>query len=207
MSSRKANAIAGEFHKRVQRLDRTRHRIEQAYSRGLLHLVDVEASYSGLFLQVVLAYESAMEDFVLGLLVRPGGVASQDPNVRGSVSVRSYSHAHDLASGPGGRYPSWIGKKDLLDISKLLLKKGAPFDALPPTQWHFVEQSRYIRNAVAHPSENALNQFRRHVIQSTPLPKREQTVSGYLRGRGTPAQTRWELFVAGLDMFVSAVAK
>ncbi len=207
MSSKRASAIAAQFHNRVQRLDRTRHRIEHAYSLGLLHLVDVEASYAGLFLQVVLAYETAMEDFVLGLLVRPGGVASQDPNVRGRISVRSYSHAHDLASGPGGRFPSWIGKRDLLDISKLLLNKGAPFGTMTTTQWHFVEQSRYIRNAVAHPSENALNQFRKHVIQSTPLPRREQTVAGYLRGRATPSQTRWELFVAGLGVFVSAIAQ
>lgn len=208
MSSRKAKEVAEQFHAKVTRLNRTRERIEHAHRQGLLRVTDVETSYSGLFLQVVLAYETAMEDFVLGLLVKPGGIVSEDSSVRGSVNVRSYAHAHELASGPGGRFPSWIGNKDLLAIAKLLLNKGAPFVSVSSAQWHFVEQCRYIRNAVAHPSEHALSQFRRHVIQSTPLPQREQSVAGYLRGRGTSAaQTRWELFVAGLGVFVSAVAK
>jgi len=207
MSSKRADAIAAAFRSKVARLDRTRQRIEVAYRRGILRLSDVEASYSGLFLQVVLAYEAAMEELVLGLLVKPGGVASRHQHVRGSVSVRSYEHAIKLASGPGGRFPSWIGKNDLTDITNLLLHKGAPFSLVPQALWRWVEQSRYIRNAVAHPSDHALLQFRRHVIQSTPLPQREQTVAGYLRGSASAQQTRWELFVAGLALFVSTVAE
>jgi hypothetical protein len=169
----------------------------------------VEASYTGLFLQAVVAYESTIEAFVLGLMVRPGGVASSSNAIRARVNVRSYAHALELASGPGRKYPSWIGERDLTDAAVLVLKDGRPFvrDANdPPLSWHYVKQCGYIRNAIANPSEHAFRQFERHVLQSTPLLGRERTVAGFLRGRGTgSSQTRWEMFVAGLNQFVSNV--
>lgn len=209
MSSRNASQLAGDFQGKVTRLDTTRRRIEGAHSAGVLHQVDVEASYTGLFLQAVVAYEATIEDFVLGLMVRPGGVSSSDRTVRARVSVRSYAHALELASGPGRKYPSWIGQKDLTEAAKLVLHRGKPFvreATYPPLSWHYVTQCGYIRNAIAHPSQHALRQFQKHVLQATPLPRRERTIAGFLRGRGsgTP-QTRWELYVAGLNQFVHNV--
>ena len=206
MSSRKASDVAFEFQRRVARLDSTRQRIELAYGAGHLHVVDVEASYAGLFLQAVVAYETAIEDFVLGLLVRPGGVKSKDNQVRARVNVRSFKHALELAAGPGSRYPSWIGE-DVKTIADALLNKGLPFKRTAPLlDWNYVKKARYIRNAIAHPSEYAQEKFERHVVQGVPLPRRERTVAGYLRGRATgAAQTRWELFVAGLNLFIRDV--
>lgn len=201
MSSRKASSIAGDFQRKVLNLDATRNRIEEAYLRRLLHLKDVESSYAGLFLQLVVAYETAIEDFVLGLLVRPGGVKSSK-GYRARVTVRSYGHAQKLAGGPSSNYPSWIGQEDVKNIADLLLHNGGSFRrADPPVDWHFVQQARYIRNAIAHPSQHALTKFQKHVLQATPLPPRERTVSGYLRGRVGP-QTRWEIFAAGLVVFI-----
>lgn len=207
MSSRKASGVAAEFQRRVARLNSTRERIELAHRAGVLHVADVEASYAGLFLQAVVAYETAIEDFVLGLLVRPGGVKSKDAKVRARVTVRSFAHALELASGPGSRYPSWIGDQDLKSIAEMLLNRGLPFKRTAPVlDWNYVKKSRYIRNAIAHPSEHAQKKFEKHVVQGVPLPRRERTVAGYLRGRSTgAAQTRWELFVAGLNLFVRDV--
>lgn len=209
MSSRAANRIALDFHSKLMRLDSTRQRIEQACHAGSLHQVDVEASYTGLFLQAVVAYESTIEAFVLGLMVRPGGIASSNRAVRARVSVRSYAHALELACGPGRKYPSWIGEKDLTDTATLVLQRGKPFvrEAQEPSlSWHYIKQCGYIRNAIAHPSGHAIRQFEKHVLQSTPLPRRERTVAGFLRGRGTGStQTRWEVYVAGLNQFVSNV--
>lgn len=202
MSSRKASAIASSFQVKALRLNETRRRIEGSYAAGKLRLADVESTYAGLFLQLVVSYETAVEDFVLGLLVRPGGVTSGRADVRGRIKVRSYAHALQIASGPGGRYASWIGKTDLLAVSALLLTDALPF-ANSALDWNFVEQSRVIRNAIAHPSEHALATFRKRVVQQRPLPHRETLVPGYLRGRASAGgQTRWELLAAGLGLFV-----
>jgi hypothetical protein len=177
MKSKKATSIAIAFQKSAARLDATRVRVEQAHAAGKLRVKDVEATYTGLFLQIVLAYETALEAFVLGLLVRPGGIESAHARVRGRLKVRSYSHALQLASGPKSRYPSWIGKEDVKAIAELLLHKSAPFDATAPTplNWHYVEQIRFIRNAIAHPSDHAQHQFEKNVIQATPLPRGERS--------------------------------
>ena len=205
MSSRKASELASEFRKRLERLDETRNRIELAHAAKHLRIVDVEAAYAGLFLQVIVAYESTLEAFVLGLLVRPGGLVSADPNVRGSVRVRTFAHALKLTAGPNARYASWISKDDIQGIAALVLNRGLPFHT-QGIDWHYVHQCRYIRNAIAHPSNHAHEQFRTKVLGNTPLPWRERTVAGYLRGRGTgTAQTRWEVFAAGLQGFVQGM--
>lgn len=210
MSSRRAGDIASAFSRHVTRLNGTRVRIEAAHRHGLLHVADVEASYGGLFLQALVAYEATVEDFFLGLLVRPGGVASIDPKVRARVTVKSYEHALELAAGLKSKFPSWIGQQDLKDAAKLFLKKGAPFHTAPGApalNWHYVEKSRFIRNAIAHPSQHAQEQFRKQLIGTLSLPPRERRVTGFLRGASSGGQTRWEVFVAGLEMFVQQVVR
>jgi hypothetical protein len=207
MPSRKADEIAKVFARKVASLDLTRSRIETAYSKRVLRLKDVESSYNGLFLQAVLAYESAMEDLVLGLIVKPDGVRSLHANVRPRIEVRSYAHALELASGAGRAYADWIGKDQLIAKANMFLRGGEPFSSLLSIDWNYVNRARYMRNAIAHPSQAALDAFRGKVIGSTPLPARERTVQGYLRGfSGVTGQTRWELHVAGLRAFVTLVA-
>ncbi len=205
MSSRRANEIAQEFQRRLLALNETRKRIEKAYRSRQLRVVDVEASYSSLFLQVVMNYEAAMEQFCLGLVVKPGGVESSQAGVAARVTVRSYAHAMELATGPRGKFPSWLGKNDLVDVAKLLLRNGAPFTATESASWAIVQQCVYIRNAIAHPSDHAYAQFKRHVIQSTPLPPRERKVPAFLRSQLTAAgETRWENYAASLSGFVAS---
>lgn len=203
MPSRQANQIATAFRNKAIRLDNTRARVEEAFARGHLRVSDVEVTYAGLFLQLVVGYETAVEEFVLGLMVRPGGVASAAANVRGRLQVRNYAHARQVAAGPGGHYASWIGKTDVLSVADLVLLNGEPFRS---ADWQFVEQCKYVRNAIAHPSDHAFQKFQRHVVQMRPLPTRERTVHGYLRGRlsSSSSQTRWENLAAGLSAFVTS---
>lgn len=203
MPSKSASDVAARFARRIRSLDKTRNRIEDAYLNHQLRLCDAESTYAGLFLQAVLAYEAAMEQLILGLIVRPGGFVSV--GVRPRVQVRSYAHALELASGPGRPYAEWIGKDALLAKANAFLLNGKPFSTLSDAEWSYVNKSRYIRNSIAHPSKAAQEVFRRKVIGSTPLPARERTVYGYLRGV-SGGQTRWQLHVAGLSIFVSRVA-
>lgn len=206
MASRRADRIARSFFSKVKRLDNTRRRIEAAFRNEAIRLSDVESTYTGLYLQAVLAYEAAIEALVLGLLVRPGGIRSMDPHVRARVTVRSYAHALELASGPGREFADWMSKHALLARATMLLHDGAPFTRLGEHDWAYVHRAKYIRNAIAHPSRHALAMFTRKVIGATPLPAKERTVAGYLRGSAGTAQTRWELNVAGLSVFVGQVA-
>lgn len=205
MPSKNASEIAARFTRRVKSLDKTRLRIELAYQKHGLRLCDAESSYAGLFLQAVLAYEAAMEELVLGLIVRPGGVISANAGVKPRVQVRSYSHALELASGPGKPYADWIGKDALLSKANIFLFNGKPFTSLTDNDWSYVTKSKHIRNTIAHPSKSAQENFKKRVIGTTPLPSRERTVYGYLRGV-SGGLTRWELYVAGLSVFVTRVA-
>jgi hypothetical protein len=207
MPSRKASEIAVRFTKKVTELDKTRARIELAYNKHHLLLRDVESSYAGLFLQAVLAYETAMEDLIIGLIVHPGGLASSTAGIGPRLKVRSYLHALELAAGPGKDFADWIGKDSLLAKANIFLRQGKPFTSLGSNDWIYVTKTRYIRNAIAHPSKAAIEKFTTKVVGSTPLPARERSVYGYLRGMsGAAGQSRWELYVAGLDIFVSSVA-
>jgi hypothetical protein len=207
--SSKAANLAMAFGRAIGRLNRTRVRADDAWSRGVLRGQDIEVFYCGLFLQLVVAYEACIEEFVLGLIVRPGGVQSSVAGVSGRLSVRSYVHALSLASGPNKDFADWLSKDHLMKRSALLLRLGRPFSGVANQQWDLVEKARFIRNAIAHPSDSAKEKFERLVIGSTPLPSVERSVGGYLRGSlaGPPRQTRWELYAAELNLFVLAHVK
>lgn len=209
MPSSSALRLASKFSRAVGRLDNTRIRADQARVRGLLRIRDIEVFYSGLFLQLVVAYEACIEEFVLGLVVRPGGVESSVAGVSGKLSVRSYAHALSLASGPNRDFADWLSKNQLLKRAELLLRAGKPFSITVSSQWDLVEKARLIRNAIAHPSDSAKRKFERNVIGSTPLPTAERTVGGYLRGQisSAPSQTRWELYAAALNVFIASNVK
>lgn len=205
MASSKAAGLAIRFSRTVIRLNRTRTRADRAHTRGLLLDRDMDVFYCGLFLQLIVAYEACIEAFVLGLVVRPGGVASVAGGVAGRLSVRSYAHALAVASGPSKDFADWLSKDQLQKRADLLLRGGLPFRAAG-VQWDLVEKARLIRNAIAHPSDAAREKFERRVIGGTPLPSAERSVGGYLRGShtGPPHQARWELYAAALNMFVSS---
>lgn len=206
MPSSDAVSLALRYQRHVARLDATRRRSEAAFAAGRLRSGDLDIVYSGLFLQLIVAYEAAIERFVLGLTVRPGGVASSVKGVGGRLYVKSYEHALSVAAGGGRReYADWMGRQRLEDNAALLLKGGLPFSSVPTASWEPIEKARHIRNAIAHPSKSAREKFESQVIGNTPLPKRERKPPGYLRGviAGPPTQTRWEVFAANIALFVS----
>lgn len=205
----KASKLARQFIDRVAEFDATRGRLESALLAGELTLGDVESAYAGLFLQVVVAYEATIEDFMLGIIVRPGGVSSARQDVKARLWAADVEHARELVAGYGREYIDWLGSENLEKIAKLFLVDGIPIKPAlgdPPISWNYVKQSVYIRNAIAHPSQSAQKKFERHVINNTPVPARERKVAAYLRGRtGASGTTRWEFYALALRQIVVTV--
>ena len=100
----------------------------------------------------------------------------------------------------GKNYLDWLPYENTLDRAKVFFTDGIPFTLLNDQNRSNLSRCVYIRNAIAHRSEYAVNQFIKHIIGDSKLPPRERTPVGYLRGnfRSAPSQTRYESIVQEL---------
>src|SRR5688572_23539241 len=95
--------LAGDLGRTFQSLNRTRLRLEQLSSKGLLTRRDCAKIYEALFINAHTALETFLEDAFLLFLVGPAR-SRVVPRVR----MVSHAVARELVMGPGRSYADWI---------------------------------------------------------------------------------------------------
>src|SRR5262249_37025998 len=107
----------------------------------------------------------------------------------------------------GAKYLDWLPFHHTEKRVELYIAKrgqsgncGRPFVELTDGDKSQLKTIVTIRNAIAHSSPHAANEFARTVIGSQPLLPREKTPAGYLRSQvaGSPIQTRFEAYIGTL---------
>jgi hypothetical protein len=123
--------------------------------------------------------------------------------------VRSHGVARDMVLAPGQRYVDWLPYEKTLHQAKRLFQGARPFSLVSDSQTQVLDRAVKIRNAIAHKSRHSLSTFEKRVIGSTPVPPREATPAGYLRGllMAAPPRTRFEDYTSSLASIARLLAK
>ena len=204
-----SSQLADDLARRFKALNRTRIKIANFETTGLITKRDLERVYEGLFLSAHVAFEGFIEQLFIGLLVSGQGVESSRTDIVPRVTVRTHQIAREMVFGPNRQYIDWFPYKRTMDIAKIYFRGGRPFTELAEAQKDYLTKSHTIRNAIAHQSRYSLKQFEKQVVASTPLPSREKTPAGYLRGhfRITPVQTRYENFIIQMLLIAKQLSR
>lgn len=188
--------LASEFIQDIGALETTRHKMQSLLSNGHINETDIVQFYNGLYLNLFVEFERLLDELFFGLL--SGDISTSLPVVRIVPPISS-----DLARSIlliGKNYLDWLPYENTLERAKVFFQDGMPFTLLNDQNRSNLSRYVYIRNAIAHRSEEAVSKFIKHIIGDSKLPPRERTPVGFLRGnfRSAPSQTRYELVVQEL---------
>ena len=204
---RALNILSNDFNSYLKSLDRTRRKVEVLFNQRDLSRKETEQIYGSLFLNVVIYFESFIENMFLGLLV--GKFKYKASRITPRVKFKSDSVARDVVLG-GKRYMNWLPYREETEKrAKIFFRNGVPFTSLADTEREELKKIHCIRNALAHKSRYSLQQFEKEVIDSFLLTKREKSPGGFLRSqfRTSPNQTRYENLIDQIEIIVWNLCK
>lgn len=184
----------------LRHADSTRTRAEQLFSQGMLLERDLHAVYEGLFLRSVVGFENLLEQVFYTVLTSKVPINGWQSRIKGAPVSLKRCLLEDRD------YLDWLPIKRTIDRANIYLRSGRPFSLIDDGEKSQLAQVVAIRNAIAHPSESALEKFRRHVIGNTPLPPRERKPATFLRGIARPNTRRYEIYVQCLGKVANRFA-
>lgn len=180
-----------QFEQQLLSIESTRDKMESLFNTRHINKSDIEHVYAGLFMELFTDFESLLEELFFGLL-------------RGTLFTRTYSVIKKANISPtseiknivfnGKSYVNWLPYKEYtLPRAKLYIDAGEPFSKLTNSDILKISNYHFIRNAIAHKSENSLDKFN-SIISTLPLLPSEKTPTGYLRSKpGVVGQTQFEI--------------
>jgi hypothetical protein len=146
---------------------------------------DLARVYAGAYLDYVTFLERSIERLFLGLIMH----RFECRGTRALVMVKSEVVARRLVRGERA-YVDWFPYELTVKRALAFLSSGVPFaetsKADKKTLWH----ATLLRNALAHQSTHALQQFRRELVDGRNFPPSHRTPSQYLRGQHSATQTK-----------------
>jgi hypothetical protein len=192
--SKASRQLLARLDTRVRTLDTSRRRVDDLATQGTLSGRVAEQMYESLFLNAVTSFETFIEELFLSLLLssRRSGMAVP------RISVKSYKVARELVIGPGRKYADWLPFDETIKRAHVFFRGGRPFAEIPSADRDVLANALLIRNVIAHRSKHSEQRFRVQVLGQAPLPSRERTPAGFLRGQlaGSPPITRFENYAA-----------
>lgn len=175
---RRPSYLAGDFSNKLALLERTRSKVEAIFIQGNLDRQDVEAVYSGLFIDAFTEFEALIERLFLGLF--DGSLRSVSQPATRRFKLRPNTFCREVVFD-GKDYADWLPFDDrTIPKAKRFLNAGIPFSNLTQPEIQALKQAHLLRNALAHKSDAATKRFLSTINQQALLPH-EKTPSGYLR--------------------------
>lgn len=193
-----------QFSAQLVDLESAQGRLESALGNGISPNSDILLAYEGLFLRLVVAFESYLEAYLAELLDN-----AHTPSVTGFVRLVQFQTpaVREAVISALDDYVAWLPMDRTIKVAALYLENGVPFSAVDSTGRSRIKQMLYIRNAIAHSSAHALSQFVDKVIGNAKLPISEQSPAGYLRGAvsSSPRTTRLNIFFQQLLIVAQSI--
>jgi hypothetical protein len=191
------------FHRSLARINHTRARMERLYREGRITKTDLDSVYEALFLRVVTSFESFLENLFLAILEKRTRYRN------GRVLLKMKTDSRDELMEillQGDKYMTWLPFYNRENRAKIYLKDGRPFTELDNGAKSTIKTITTIRNAIAHKSPHAMNEFRRHVIGSLPLLRGERSAAGFLRSQTrSGTDVRFEVYMGELGKMALAL--
>lgn len=199
MVSNSPALILRRLEQKLRSLETTRKSVESAVAAGSLTEAAAEEVHQGLLLSAHTFFEIFLEGLFIGLLVRGRGGMTL-PRCKPRLSIQSASVAREVVLGPKRKWIDWMPYERTIDLAHVFFRGGRPFTDLPKPDVEILERISVLRNAVAHRSRHSIEKYRRVVIGPTPLPPRQRSPGGFLRGQLSfaPVQTRYESYYSHL---------
>jgi hypothetical protein len=165
--------------------------MEQLFSSSQLNNNDIEHVYAGLFMELFTNFEALLEELFFGILA--GTLFTRTYTIVKLARIAPISESKNIVFA-GKPYEMWLPyKENTLKRAKRFFKDGEPFSKLTDAQIANITDYHKIRNAIAHKSENSLDNFNK-IISSLPLLPAEKTPTGYLRSKPSGVgQTQFEI--------------
>lgn len=168
-------------------------RIEEQFALHRLKVTDVELVYSSTFLSVYTHWESLLEQTLFEAVCGPPSVKRVNKRI---ATFPSRRQLRELLLFPGKDYISISSLKQAEELLSLFVKNGRPLSVVNQQDHTLIQQTTWIRNAIAHAGDHALSTFRRKVPGVSALPARKRLPGSFLRHefRQSPTQRRYELY-------------
>ena len=177
--------------------------MEGLHAAGLIALRDLHSVYEALFLRGVTSFEFFLEALFLAILREKVTY----PKRRGVVlrmTPASDKALQDILL-QSAKYLQWLPFEHTQKRAKVYLGEGKPFTDLTPGDGSIIKTVTTIRNAIAHSSTHAKNEFERTVIGSRFLLRGERTPAGFLRSQANPAQNQFEIYMIELSRIAKSL--
>jgi len=180
------------FLRKLKALDDTRTKFEAAFRSSIILDEDIRQAYAGLYLDLFTEFENLIEELFLGIL--KGDIKPNNVLVRSIIKIKPIAELETVMHGTKAKkYFDWLPYSDTtLPRAKIYLTDGNPFTFLTDIQKNRIANYHTIRNAIAHKSKKAMNEFNTFTSGLTLLPI-EQTPQGYLRNVPNPATGKTQL--------------
>ena len=149
---KKSITLHNESKKKINLINRTRQRFENAQNNNYITDEDIIEAYAGLYLELFTAFEGILEELFLGLIT--GTVTHVNNDVERLIRITPSIKAIDILLS-GKRYLDWLPYESTLERAKIYLKDKKPFSFLINTNTNKLSQYYKIRNAIAHKSKKS----------------------------------------------------
>ncbi len=178
--------------------------MEVLFDGGKNNLRDISSVYESLFLRAIVGLEQYLENLFVAIL--SGSIIYSPRKIICKMSCESGDALREILL-QGQNYLDWLPYNRTEDRATLYLANrgttedcGRPFVELDDGEKSQLKTMVTIRNAIAHTSSHAMNEFLRKVVGSQALLPREKKPAGYLRSlvTVTPRQTRMEAYMGKL---------
>lgn len=176
--------------------------MERVYGKNQIALRDLHTAYEALFLRAVVRFEAFLEALFIQIL--EGKASYPSTRVKVKMSASSKSALMEILR-QDRKFLTWLPYKDTLKRANLYLKDGRPFEEWDPNARNMLATITTIRNAIAHSSDHAADEFRKNVIGSRVLRSSEKTPAGFLRSPVTAGTTQFENYLNELGRMAAAI--
>jgi hypothetical protein len=184
------------FQRHLQKLDYTRHRMEDLFREGEISKRDLFSVYGALFLRAVTRFETFLEDLFLGILQKRVKYRKSRKIV--PRIVHRSNHALTGVVYRKQPYVDWMPFKETEERADVFLYGGRPFSELEHDHKDVMTRVWVTRCAIAHDSDHTKRRFQRTIINSLVLRPDEKSPAGFLRSQVNPTTNRFELYVGEL---------
>ena len=173
-------------------------RIEDQFANKILRVTDVELVYSSSFLSVCSQWETLLADVIFEAVM---GKKSRKSGNQRYAHFTSRQKLMDILLFPDKDYISIPNLKRAEELARLFIQDGRPISAVSATNRTFLQQATWIRNAIAHESDFAMQKFQAKVPGVAALPRSKRSPGAFLRHefRVSPAQRRYEIYFAAFQ--------
>lgn len=189
-----------EFSNKVQALDATRESFENAFANHLISDADIIQGYAGLYLDLFTEFEGLIENLFIGIL--SGSITPNNAIIKREITIKPVSKIESVLLGERRAYLDWLPYADYtIKRANIYFDSGKPFTLLNSIEKGKITTYHKIRNAIAHKSKKASNDFQ-HIITGLILLPIERTPQGYLRNIPSSLTGLTQLEIIGNELTI-----